>query len=202
MKRDFIFQKIFSLAVLSTMLCFMQPTLAKNSALKAAYVYQFCQYIWWPDDKEDLNIAVVGGQNSDFESIAGSIVDGKKLKVKYLNSLGASNGGFDVYFFFKGSEDIFNKMVEVIPKGALTIADEGFAADKSDAVLYLVRVGTKLKFSINQDVAKTNSIGFNSRLLKVAHPVEKTTVNKGLIKKQGFNNRVSDDRVDSFVAKR
>ena len=47
---------------------------------------------------------------------------------------------------------------------------------------------------------KINSIGFSLRLLKVAHPVKKTTVNKGYIKKQGFNNRVSDDVVESLVA--
>ena len=47
---------------------------------------------------------------------------------------------------------------------------------------------------------KLNSIGFSSRLLKVAHPVKKTTVKKGYIKKQGFNNRVSDGVVESLVA--
>ena len=48
-------------------------------------------------------------------------------------------------------------------------------------------------------MAKINSIGFSLRLLKVAHPVKKT-VNKGQINKPGFNNRVSDDVVESWVA--
>ncbi|MDB4631526.1 YfiR family protein [Pseudomonadales bacterium] len=200
MKKECTIPKIFSVVFFSTLLCFMQPVAAKSSALKAAYVYQFCQYIWWPDDKQDLNIAVVGSQGSEFESIAGSSVDGRVLTVKYLDSAGALDESFDVYFFFKGSEAAFNDMAGAIPKGALTIADEGFAADKSNAVLYLVRVGTKLKFSVNQDVAKLNSIGLSSRLLKVAHPVKKTTVNKGYIKKQGFNKRVSDGVVESLVA--
>ena len=44
------------------------------------------------------------------------------------------------------SDPSFWSMAGVIPKRALTIADEGFAADKGDVVLYLVRVGSKLKY--------------------------------------------------------
>ena len=47
---------------------------------------------------------------------------------------------------FAPSDASFWSLAGVIPKGALTIADEGFAANKGDVVLYLVRVGSKLKY--------------------------------------------------------
>lgn len=137
---------------------------SRTASLKAAYIYYFTKFVYWPDES-DTRTVCISGDDPDLRS------ELNKVKLKAGASLalhwiahGARAEHCDLLFWVNG--DWHHPDAE---SGTLLVIDEGLQSP--DAAVSLVMSGTKLSFDINRDNAKANNIEISAKLLGLAREV-------------------------------
>jgi len=142
----------------------------REYGLKAAYLFSFARFVYWPDDVEikTFNICVYGDN-----PFAGNLkrVTKKKIKQKEIKLL-VTDSVEDLYacnivFISKSENDSYVKAIESLPSGILTVSDIlGFS--ESGGMIEFLRVNNKIKFDINLKQSQASGIKYRSQLLEVA----------------------------------
>lgn len=136
---------------------------------KAKYVYQVMEYVRWPSAPR-FTLCVLGpdpfGKTLD-GAVRGKKVKGRPVVVKRIQSINAKSGCNIVYFSPKLGRSDIKKQLAGIPKGTLTVSDQkNFAS--AGGMIELVDEKRKIRFNINQTVAKKSQVRISSDLLKIA----------------------------------
>lgn len=148
--------------------------LADESNLKAAYVFNFIQFIDWPDaessDEGDWVVCV-----SPFSPLKRALTalegraarKGRPIRIKLAQP---GNVRDCAVLVLHGSDsDAVLRAVRALPPphGILTVADEAVQSGQ-DAVITLGRDGARIVFSVNTDAAARAGLSISSRLMRLA----------------------------------
>ena len=155
-----------------------QSAVQREYEIKAAYLYNFINYIEWPADSlppvgGTITIGIVGDDPnlSAFETLNGKQTKGRSLSVKAVNSAKDLEGCQIVFVFASARSRIGDILDQSKTAGVLTVGEvEGFAA--RGGVINFISEHNKVRFEINPDVAKRLGLNISSELLKLARLVK------------------------------
>ena len=173
------------LASLCVVMTFAPVAKAQRAAdvnkLKAAFIYQFSNFVDWPSEAFELDdspfvIGVVG--NKDLREILksavrGKSVDGHPLEIKSFESSGDPSS-CHILFIGKTEKQHVQGILDLCSdKPVLTIGDSEDFTDKGGVIL-LYEERNKLRIEINTDAADRAELSISSRLLGLGRLVRDT----------------------------
>ena len=151
-----------------------QAQVTREYQLKAAFLYNFCQFVDWPSDAfakndEPLIIGIFGdnpfGRYLD-ETVKGEKIDQHPIVVRYYDN--NENGKCHLAFIALSdpgqSSDVINNLKG---KSTLTISDQPWFMEQ-DGMIRFVNNNNKIRFQINVDAVKDAGLEVSSKLLRLA----------------------------------
>ncbi len=174
-----------AILLLSLLAAFVTPTGARGQTtslreyeIKAAYLYNFINYIDWPANTlppagGTITIGIIGVNpfGAAIDPLNGKQVKGRTIAVKQLAS--AKEAGNCQIVFISSSEKarIPELLAELKDARALTVGEvDGFA--QGGGIINFVFERNKVRFEINPDAAKRTGLTISSELLKLARLVK------------------------------
>lgn len=170
---------ILALAVACILPALAAPASAANREyqLKAAFLYNFVQFVEWPDGtfadaKSPIVLATLGPD--PFEggldaAVAGKTVGGRPLVVKHF-ATAADVGKCQLLFVPAGSADEFAAALRNAgPAGVLTVG-EADAFLKDGGIIRFYQEDNRLRFEINKGAATKARIQISAKLMRLAKP--------------------------------
>jgi hypothetical protein len=155
-----------------------QSGIQREYEIKAAYLYNFINYIEWPAEASPtaggtLTIGIVGESpfSGVFSSLNGKQIKGRTLAVKPIASLKDADACQIVFVFAPAPARAAEVLDQLKDARALTVGEEdGFAA--RGGVINFTLEHNKVRFEINPDAAKRQGLNISSELLKLAKLVK------------------------------
>jgi len=155
-----------------------QPAGTKEYQIKAAFLYNFTQFVDWPTNSfasadSPLTIGVMGNDpfgDSLNDIVRGEKVNGHPLVVKHFQP-GEELKDCHILFISQSESRRLNDIFTGL-KGhcILTVGEtEGFAQD--GGIIRFLTEKNKIRLRINVDAAKAANLNMSSRLLKLAEIV-------------------------------
>jgi len=145
-------------------------------ALKAAYIYNFCNYVTWPTHvaPDKFTVGVIGPALKSPNTIS---------KIRKLNGLFAKNRKITIHeigtveeykpcdiVFVTGAEpdslDLVAKLVKITDKKPVLVVTEVTNGMKQGAIINLVIVGGRIRYEINLPAAKAVDLEISSKVLR------------------------------------
>ncbi len=167
-----------SLAFICTLLVSsLFAQVSREYQLKAAFVYNFTQFVSWPQEaypsnQAPLKIAVIG-ENS-FGKVLEQLVrnelkDGRKIEVVYFPATVSAENliGVQLAYFVQSAGANPSLLKKLSGYGLLMVGDDQKFLDNGGVIL-LYPEANKLKFKVNLDKAQSESYKISSKLLKMA----------------------------------
>jgi YfiR/HmsC-like len=149
-----------------------------ETEVKAVFLFNFAQFVEWPDSKlppdSALVIGVLGkdpfGKYLD-ETVANEMVNGHRLKVERYSNV-QHVGNCHILFINPGRsikiDDVLNRLRG---KNILTVSDEaGFSKD--GGMIHFITESNRIKLKVNLASVKESEISISSKLLSLAEIVE------------------------------
>lgn len=164
--------------VFSVPVCLAQPSAAAESAIKAAFLYKFSDYIQWPPQVlSDPHAPIVFGVlDADQvaanlrQVVAGHQVNGHPIVVRKLQP-GDPLSDLQVLFVGEGAGDDTNGVLgKSVNLPVLTVTESG-DWNGSDSIINFVVVGDKVRFDVSLKSATRSKLKISTRLLSVARHV-------------------------------
>lgn len=147
-------------------------TVAEESELKAAFVYNFTLFTTWPQSVQSLRICVLGEPTfvPPLKRYEGRNANRAMVGVEHVKSAQEARA-CQVLFIDKSEHErigAINKALAGAP--VLTVAEAGDLNPQSVHIL-LVKDGDRIVFDINQAMATAARLEFSFKLLKLARKV-------------------------------
>jgi hypothetical protein len=147
---------------------------AQETAVKAAYVYNFAKFTEWPAGAlsaagGELRLCLVGNDElaDALEGIAGKPIGNRRLSVVRAASVGALEGCQMVYVATSEAPRVATLVARLAGRPVLSVGDlSGFAA--AGGMIGLVRAGDRVRFEINRGAAERAGLRISSKLLGLA----------------------------------
>jgi YfiR/HmsC-like len=154
-----------------------------ESEVKAAFVYNFLNFIEWPASAfaradEPFRVCVVGADPVSEElvvSVRGETVAGRKVLVERLKD--ESDGGSCRVLFVPVSDEIRlpSLMRATARRGVLVVGESRRVLDACGSIALVVEQG-RVRFDVNMAALRSQNLKVSSKLLRVArdrtNPVE------------------------------
>ncbi|UTA47901.1 YfiR family protein [Simiduia sp. 21SJ11W-1] len=138
---------------------------SRTSSLKAAYIYYFTKFVYWPGEQKVRAICVLGSADEVREEL-------EKVAKKSAGNI-SLRFSTDEPFTAKGCDIVFitdsNAALQGLAEGTLLVADERI--DHPEAAINLVVENNKLAFDIYRAKAKDRGIEISAKLLGLAREV-------------------------------
>lgn len=153
--------------------------LARESAVKAAFLYKFGSFVEWPaglfrSPSQPFVIAVYGDDAvaSELEQITtGRSIDGHPVQVQRIRD--PDDVGTPQVLFAGGPRERRVREVLAAARGpVLTVADGPVAGPSPGAVLFFLPEEGRVRFGASLTAASARGIRLNAKLLAVAQQVE------------------------------
>lgn len=139
----------------------------RTASLKAAYLYYFTKFVYWPEPSSRRTICVLG-QGSDLQQELNKVAlksEGNiQLKFMETKEALATDSQCDLAFLLDGQWQ-----TEKFGAGTLLVVDENIS--HPDAVVQLLLNNNKLAFDINRTNAKKRNLEVSAKLLGLAREV-------------------------------
>ena len=152
--------------------------MAREYEIKAAYLYNFINYIDWPDQSlppvgGTITIGVLG-ENPFGPALAplnGRKAKGRTLAVREVSSP-ADCRNCQIVFISSSEKQRFGQIIESLRNSRiLTVSEiDGFA--ERGGIINFVSEHNKVRFEINPDAARSKGLTISSELLKLARIVK------------------------------
>lgn len=152
---------------------------ARDSAVKAAFLYKFGNFVDWPADAfpsaaAPLVIGVFGDESvaSELEQITrGRTVQGRSVQVRRIR---AGDEVSQMHILFAGGARTASvREVMTAARGpVLTVVDDAGTGVGAGAVLQFSHQEGRIRFDASLTAARTRGIRLGARLLEVAQEVE------------------------------
>jgi hypothetical protein len=150
---------------------------SEEYAVKAAFIYNFAEFITWPDwpssdNADSFDICIIGNDpfRSAMDALRNENVSGKKVRIKRLNS--ASSCSHCQIVYISSSEQ--NRLDQILATlqgfNILTVADSADFA-KSGVIFNLYLEDNKVRFEVNIDAVKRSELNISSKLLRLGRIV-------------------------------
>jgi hypothetical protein len=148
--------------------------------VKAAFMFKFASYVEWPEavlpqPGTPLSVAVVGDDelaNELTQIAAGRAVDGRSIAVKKTRDIAAIADAHMLYV--ARAETARIPQIAKIARGRpLLIVTDSPGALSQGSIINFMLVQQRVKFEISLEEAERHSLKLSSRLLSVAHNVQR-----------------------------
>ena len=148
---------------------------SRENQVKAAFIYNFAQFVEWPDDAflgagAPFVIGVLGdgGLHATLEqALKGKTAGGREFSVRYFARVSDITR---CHILFVGAAEQGHAgevLQKVSHQGTLTVGDfDGFTA--ASGVVRFMTEDNKLRFEVNVDAANDERLRVSSKLLKLA----------------------------------
>jgi hypothetical protein len=155
-----------------------QSALQREYEIKAAYIYNFFNYIDWPADTlpaagETLTIGILGESpfGPALNPLVGKKVKGRTLAVKQVTSA-KDLEQCQIAFICPSEKARLSEILGQLKNArVLTVSEiEGFA--EQGGIINFISERNKVRFEINADVARRTGLNISSDLLKLAKLVK------------------------------
>ena len=155
-----------------------QSAIQREYEIKAAYLYNFINYINWPADAlppagGTITIGIVGESpfGPALDPLNGKDVKGRLLAVKQVESL-EDIEQCQIVFICPSEKSRFPQMLQQLKDTrVLTVSEtEGFA--EQGGIINFISERNKVRFEINLDAARRKDLTISSELLKLAKLVK------------------------------
>lgn len=143
--------------------------------LKAAFLYNFIQYVTWPDTKEntgEFNLCLLGKNpfGVALQALQGKTALNLPLKVKELRQVGEAQSCHLLFISASEQARLPDIVAALQGGGVLTVSDTEGDAEAGVVINFVLRQN-KLRFAINPDAAKSNGLRISAHLLRLAEIV-------------------------------
>lgn len=147
-------------------------TVAEESELKAAFVYNFTLFTYWPKTVPALRMCILGDINyaNDIKTYHGRNINGTELTVERVLSAKEGIGCQVLLIHAKDQAEINSINQELNGAPVLTVMESGNFTPDSAKIL-LVKNNERMSFEINQTAATAAGLRFSYKLLKLARKV-------------------------------
>ncbi len=153
--------------------------LIQQSQVEAAFIYQFRNYIIWPDeagtlDQRDFIISIVGNENGLFQELE-KLAKVKKMKnrsieVRAVETV-AKLSKSDIVIVGSNDAEILQEVVRKV-KGAHTlIVSHSSEFAKKGAMINFFVQDERLRFEINLNAIRKENLQVGSQLLNLARVI-------------------------------
>jgi hypothetical protein len=165
---SFLLKAIVPLCAL--LFCSFSEQQSTEYKLKAAFLYNFIQYIEWENPPAGEFVIGIAGSSpiaQPLENIAHlKSTSERKIIVRHINSADEISG-CQIVFIPQNSSIALGTILSKASKGTLTVSErEGFAA-KGTAINFVI-VDNKVKFESNLKAINSAGLKASSQLLKLA----------------------------------
>ena len=155
-----------------------QSAMQREYEIKAAYLYNFINYIDWPADTlpaagGTLTIGIIGESqfNAAFDALNGKQSKGRTLAVKQVASVKDLESCQIVFICASEKNRVTEILGQLKNSHVLTVSEsDGFAAQ--GGIINFISEHNKVRFEINPDAAKRLGLTISSELLKLAKLVK------------------------------
>jgi len=143
--------------------------------IKAAFIYNFLKFIDLPKVKENgtINVCIFGDDpfGKAIYLLEGKKVGNKTLHIKKIDEV-KKISGCQVVFFPASQKDKLKEALEFAKKKPiLTIGEVPHFLDMGGVINFVIIDG-KIRFEINESIARELGIKISSRLLRLARQVK------------------------------
>lgn len=148
--------------------------------VKAAFIFNFSKFVEWPTEQnsrppESLQFCVYG--DDGFlpvleQTLQGKKVQGKDLKVRRVGRTADMEGCLVVFMADDNSRQLADLLSELRDQPVLTVGDHPRFLDMGGMIRFLI-VDNKVRFEISQQTAEEAGLTMSSKLLQIAHNVQR-----------------------------
>jgi hypothetical protein len=173
--RLFRFMLLLLLVIPATSTSLGQGAPSRENQVKAAFIYNFAQFVEWPDDAFLGNgapfvIGVLGdgGLQGELErTLKGKTAGGREFAVRSFARV-ADIQRCHILFVGAAEQGRAQEVIQKVTRqGTLTVGDfDGFTA--ASGVVRFMTEDNKLRFEVNVDAANDERLRVSSKLLKLA----------------------------------
>jgi hypothetical protein len=157
------------------------PAVARESAVKAAFLYKFAAFVEWPtgtfqrpDDPIVLGVAGNDAVAADLEQVvAGRMMEGRPVAVRRLRD-GEPVPALHVLMIGQAADQRVRSLSAATPGPVLVVTEQDNGL-RLGGVLNFVTEGGRVRFSASLPAADARSLRLSARLLAVAQAVEGRT---------------------------
>ena len=155
-----------------------QSAMQREYEIKAAYLYNFINYIDWPADAlpaagGTITIGILGENpfGSALEALQGKQIKGRTLAVKQVASTKDLESCQIVFICASEKSRLTEILGQLKDARVLTVSEcDGFATQ--GGIINFISERNKIRFEINPDAAKRLGLTISSELLKLAKLVK------------------------------
>lgn len=155
-------------------------TAARDSAVKAAFLYQFGSFVEWPPGTfqgpaDPLVIGVLGDEpvRQDLEQLAaGRTVEGRPVRVR---ALGESDSPAGVHVLYVGKVRPSRRRELLAAARPVLVVTQQEGALQAGSVINFTAEGARVRFAVSLASAEARGLRLSARLLAVAQSVEGKT---------------------------
>jgi len=145
--------------------------------IKAAYLYKFGNYVEWPkpafaNSGSPFNLCLVGddpfGALLD-SAVEGQHVDGRAIVLRRLKSVSRDSGCHILYLGIADPQRAGQVLESVRGESVLVVSDAGSGAS---GMIQFVLKDNRVRFNIDDDLARNSGLTISSKLLALAVTVK------------------------------
>jgi hypothetical protein len=172
------------LVILSMLQLQAQAPVKREYQIKAAFLFNFCQFVEWPADtftsaSAPFVIGVYGDNPFGHyleETVTGESVNGHPVAIRYFNSVDKL-GDCQILFVSAHEKSEAEKVLSSLKgKSVLTIGDTPYFLGQNGMIRFFTK-NNSIKFQINVDETKTAGLVLSSKLLRLAEIYEPAQIN-------------------------
>jgi hypothetical protein len=161
-----------------------QAPVKREYQVKAAFLFNFCQFVEWPADaftSADAPFVIGVYGDNPFghyleETVAGEDVNGHPVAVRYFNSVDKLGDCQILFVSAPGKRESEEVLSSLKGKSVLTIGDAPYFLAQNGMIRFVTR-NNSIKFQINLDEAKHAGLVLSSKLLRLAEIYGPTQMN-------------------------
>ena len=159
--------------------CALQPAsaadnvVANESAVEAAFLYNFALFTEWPNlPDNEFKICVLGSEEllTALESVKHKQIKQLPITVASIPTINQAQS-CQVLFVGKSEHASIAKLAKQIGNAPVLVVSEENSYNPKDVIISLVTQQDRIAFKINRTLALANSLTVSSKLLRLAQQV-------------------------------
>jgi len=145
--------------------------------VKAAYIYQFTQFVSWPDTAvaadTPFTICVLGDApvGNELKPLESRQVNGRPIKIRYPKNLKAAASCQILYLAETKQQQLRNMLKRFFEQPILTISSLPNFATRG-GIIGFVTTKKRVRMEINRTAARRANIQLSAKLLEVARVID------------------------------
>jgi ABC-type sugar transport system substrate-binding protein len=143
--------------------------------VKAAFLYKFMSYVEWPADVPVMTIGVIGADDMAAALTAvtaGRTINGKALVVRQLADNDPLTGVQAIFVDGLDGPQLSAVLRRAQQRSVLSVTDDAGGLARGSVIGFRVLEG-RVRFDVSLEAAERSGLRLSSRMLAVAHQVQK-----------------------------